>query len=84
MSFNDLERGSGSNDTPLPLYRTDSPANQQPISPDFEKLSKRIGIQIFKINSNVTGIAKLISLPQKSNAQGKDWTKQIGKEEEIE
>lgn len=89
MSFNDLESGSssrqggsaggggGSRKTPLPLYRDEvSPS----LPPEFEKLSNKIGIQIFKINSNVTAIQKLISLSS-SNASAKaaaqDWSKRI-------
>ncbi|SJX66097.1 related to PEP12 syntaxin (T-SNARE), vacuolar [Sporisorium reilianum f. sp. reilianum] len=95
MSFNDLERGSssrrgvsggggggsggsGSRKTPLPLYR-DEVSNSLP--PEFEKLTNKIGIQIFKINSNVTAIQKLISLSSSSNTSAKaaaqDWSKRI-------
>ncbi|EST05852.1 Target SNARE coiled-coil domain protein [Kalmanozyma brasiliensis GHG001] len=88
MSFNDLERGSssrgggsggsgGSRKTPLPLYRDEV---SSALPPEFEKLSSKIGIQIFKINSNVTAIQKLITLSS-SNASGKagaqDWSKRI-------
>lgn len=89
MSFNDLERGSssrgngaggaggGSRKTPLPLYRDEvSPS----LPPEFEKLTSKIGIQIFKISSNVTAIQKLISLSS-SNTSAKaatqDWSKRI-------
>ncbi|ETS60847.1 hypothetical protein PaG_04763 [Moesziomyces aphidis] len=93
MSFNDLERGSsssrgggaggsgGSRKTPLPLYR-DEVSNTLP--PEFEKLTSKIGIQIFKINSNVTAIQKLITLSSSpstssapSKAAGQDWSKRI-------
>lgn len=95
MSFNDLERGSssrrsgpggggggsggsGSRKTPLPLYR-DEVSNSLP--PEFEKLTNKIGIQIFKINSNVTAIQKLVSLSSSNNTSAKaaaqDWSKRI-------
>ena len=91
MSFNDLERGSssrrggsnggaggsGSRKTPLPLYRDEVSSS---LPPEFEKLTNKIGIQIFKINSNVTAIQKLVSLSS-SNASAKaaaqDWSKRI-------
>ncbi|SOV09907.1 related to PEP12 syntaxin (T-SNARE), vacuolar [Ustilago sp. UG-2017a] len=93
MSFNDLERGSssrgggsgggggGSRKTPLPLYRNEVAPS---LPPEFEKLTNKIGIQIFKINSNVTAIQKLISLSSSSassntsaKAAGQDWSKRI-------
>ena len=90
MSFNDLERGSssssrgggsgggGSRKTPLPLYRDEISSS---LPPEFEKLTAKIGIQIFKINSNVTAIQKLISLSSSSNTSAKaasqDWSKRI-------
>ncbi|KAJ1020055.1 hypothetical protein NDA16_004335 [Ustilago loliicola] len=95
MSFNDLERGSssrgggsgggggGSRKTPLPLYRNEVAPS---LPPEFEKLTNKIGIQIFKINSNVTAIQKLISLSSSSSsssnntpskAAGQDWSKRI-------
>ncbi|KAN0065312.1 SNAP receptor [Thecaphora frezii] len=91
MSFNDLERGSSppnssANNTPLPLYRHQNPlsSSSQPVDPEFERLSKRIGIQIFKIQSNVTAIQKLVSLlanpPSNSSAKPaaqNDFTKRI-------
>ncbi|CDW97385.1 hypothetical protein, partial [Sporisorium scitamineum] len=70
--------GSGSRKTPLPLYR-DEVSNSLP--PEFEKLTNKIGIQIFKINSNVTAIQKLVSLSSSSNTSAKaaaqDWSKRI-------
>lgn len=98
MSFNDLERGSssgggsgsgaraggGSGRTPLPLYRNElGAATSSNVPPEFEALTKRIGIQIFKINSNVTAIHKLITLlsPNTSTTtagkNGQDWSKRI-------
>ncbi|KAJ1028077.1 hypothetical protein NDA13_003526 [Ustilago tritici] len=93
MSFNDLERGSssrgggsgggggGPRKTPLPLYRNEVAPS---LPPEFEKLTNKIGIQIFKINSNVTAIQKLISLSSSSassntsaKAAGQDWSKRI-------
>lgn len=97
MSFNDLERGSssrrggsggngggGSRKTPLPLYRNKVAPS---LPPEFEKLTNKIGIQIFKINSNVTAIQKLISLSSSSSSSSssntpskganQDWSKRI-------
>lgn len=93
MSFNDLERGSssssraggggggGSRKTPLPLYRDEVSST---LPPEFEKLTSKIGIQIFKINSNVTAIQKLVTLSSSSSssntsskAAGQDWSKRI-------
>lgn len=93
MSFNDLERGSssrgggsggggsGPRKTPLPLYRNEVAPS---LPPEFEKLTNKIGIQIFKINSNVTAIQKLILLSSSSassntsaKAAGQDWSKRI-------
>lgn len=90
MSFNDLERGSassgggggsggGSRKTPLPLYRDQV---NPTLPPAFEKLTSRIGIQIFKINSNVTAIQKLLTLSSSSSssntkAAAQDWGKRI-------
>ncbi|SAM62325.1 related to PEP12 syntaxin (T-SNARE), vacuolar [Ustilago bromivora] len=93
MSFNDLERGSssrgggsgggggGPRKTPLPLYRNEVAPS---LAPEFEKLTNKIGIQIFKINSNVTAIQKLISLSSSSassntsaKAAGQVWSKRI-------
>ncbi|EPQ30930.1 uncharacterized protein PFL1_01828 [Pseudozyma flocculosa PF-1] len=92
-------RGSSNNrNTPLPLYRdypsdtaaagassSSSSAASHPPDPEFERLAKRIGIQIFKIQSNVTAIQKLVSLlanppsasPAKPNAHNHDFTKRI-------
>ncbi|GAC98712.1 hypothetical protein PHSY_006306 [Pseudozyma hubeiensis SY62] len=91
MSFNDLERGSssrqggsgsggggsGSRKTPLPLYRDEVSSS---LPPEFEKLTSKIGIQIFKIQSNVTAIQKLISLSSSNSsakAASQDWSKRI-------
>ncbi|SPO25074.1 related to PEP12 syntaxin (T-SNARE), vacuolar [Ustilago trichophora] len=93
MSFNDLERGSassggggsggGSRKTPLPLYRDEV---NPTLPPAFEKLTSKIGIQIFKINSNVTAIQKLLTLSSSSSssssssntkAAAQDWGKRI-------
>ncbi|KAJ9478757.1 Syntaxin PEP12 [Pseudozyma hubeiensis] len=91
MSFNDLERGSssrqggsgsggggsGSRRTPLPLYRDEVSSS---LPPEFEKLTSKIGIQIFKIKSNVTAIQKLISLSSSNSsakAASQDWSKRI-------
>lgn len=93
MSFNDLAsssrggvggsssggNGGNSRKTPLPLYRDEVTSSSLP--PEFEKLSAKIGIQIFKINANVTAIQKLISLSSSpsssSKAAGQDWSKRI-------
>ena len=87
MSFNDLAgsstgtgrgsgSGSGSPGPVLPLYATDTGAGA---NAEFERLSKRLGIQIFKITSNVTAIQKLVSLQSKgqSQGQGQDFTKRM-------
>jgi hypothetical protein len=48
---------------------------------EFERLAKRMGIQIFKLNSNVAGIEKLVELSSKSGGTGagkdRDWTKSV-------
>lgn len=90
MSFNDLERGSssqgsgsgsnpgGNRKTPLPLYRDEVVPS---LPPEFDKLASKLGIQIFKIQSNVTAIQKLISLSSPSSASksasNQDWSKRI-------
>jgi hypothetical protein len=122
MSFNDLERGTGSpapergqgglngqsygRNTnrsnrggargPLPLYHappsSSSSANNAADSStasnnaEWKKIADRIGIQIFKLNSNVQGIDKLMELQVKKmhSARGsqaktgdKDWMGQM-------
>lgn len=51
MSFNDLERGTRS-----PRSGTGSPA----ADPEFTRLKDTVSLQVFKIQSNVTGIQKLV------------------------
>lgn len=54
MSFADLERGQGG-------YRNSSaPAPTSPSDAEFLGLQKSLSVQIFKINSNVQGIMKLV------------------------
>jgi hypothetical protein len=119
MSFNDLERGTGSPTPergglngqsygrntnrsnrgggaargPLPLYHappsSSSSANDVAggaQNPEWKKIADRIGIQIFKLNSNVQGIDKLMELQSKKmrTLQGsqpktgdKDWMGQM-------
>ncbi|SNX83512.1 related to PEP12 syntaxin (T-SNARE), vacuolar [Melanopsichium pennsylvanicum] len=85
MSFNDLAGASSRNDggggssngsrkTPLPLYR-DEVTSSSSLPPEFDALTKRIGLQIFKINSNVTAIQKLVKLSSSNTLQ--DWSKRI-------
>lgn len=45
MSFNDLERG------------TSRPSS---VDPEFQRLKDSVSLQVFKIQSNVTGIQKLV------------------------
>lgn len=86
--------GSGSSAgtpyTPLPLYHA-PPSSSSSGSPspaasadehEFNRLSERMGIQIFKLNSNVSAIDKLVQLssaPAKHSAgkEARDWTKQV-------
>ncbi|UZJ56866.1 hypothetical protein CBS101457_006186 [Exobasidium rhododendri] len=133
MSFNDLERGTGSQAPgrsdggagglngqsygrnsnrnsrgnargPLPLYHAppsssssqnannDGAGNQQQrtTDPEWKKLADRIGIQIFKLNSNVQGMDKLMELQSKrtqtsrggakvksAGGSDRDWTGEI-------
>lgn len=51
-------------------------------SKEFKKLTDSLAIQIFKINSNVSGIEKLIGLNGNANGNGSgtdsgDWSKQL-------
>lgn len=83
---------------PLPLYhapRSSSDSGNQEASatavqsdPEFKRLAERIGIQVFKLNSNVQGIDKLVELQLRKmrttgnqtaaiKASDKDWTAQI-------
>lgn len=54
MSFNDLERGAAA-PTRSSLLGPSSPADNQ-----FRQLQQSLSIQVFKINSNVQGILKLV------------------------
>lgn len=49
MSFNDLERGNRSSGTASPAA-----------DPEFTRLKDTVSLQVFKIQSNVTGIQKLV------------------------
>lgn len=93
--------GRGGARGPLPLYhapRSSSPGSSVGLNegtgtgpatsdPDFKKLADRIGIQIFKLNSNVQGIDKLVELQLRkmrttksqteSQKADKDWTAQM-------
>lgn len=72
---------------PLPLYHAPSSslAHTPESDPAFKSLTNRIGIQIFKLNSNVQGIDKLVELQTRkirtSQTQGhpndKDWMTQM-------
>jgi t-SNARE complex subunit (syntaxin) len=83
---------------PLPLYHaprssSDSGNNDTtpaPVQsdPEFKRLAERIGIQVFKLNSNVQGIDKLVELQLRkmrntgnqtaaTKSSDKDWTAQI-------
>ncbi|PWN36756.1 t-SNARE [Meira miltonrushii] len=84
---------------PLPLYHaprssSDSGNHETPSAPvqsdpEFKRLAERIGIQVFKLNSNVQGIDKLVELQLRkmrssgnqtaatTKASDKDWTAQI-------
>lgn len=89
-------RGSGSNRGPLPLYHappSSKTASQQQRSmadssssdAEFKKLADRIGIQLFKLQSNVAGIEKLVDLQERAlrttasedPKASRDWTKQV-------
>ncbi|PWZ01546.1 t-SNARE [Testicularia cyperi] len=58
----------------LPLYRDEATSV---LPSTFEPLTKRIGIQIFKINSNITAIQKLLTLLSATPPPKQDWTKRI-------
>lgn len=83
---------------PLPLYHaprssSDSSNNESSAAPvqsdpEFKRLAERIGIQVFKLNSNVQGIDKLVELQLRkmrntgnqtaaTKSSDKDWTAQI-------
>ncbi|PWN42760.1 t-SNARE [Ceraceosorus guamensis] len=103
MSFNDLERGSAqsprnnnssrgsvgrssnrASGNPLPLYHA-PPSDHEEY--EFKKLAERMGVQIFKLNANVSAIDKLVELSSGSgkvaaqskaqSKEGRDWTKQV-------
>lgn len=55
-----------------------------PSDAEFKKLADRIGIQLFKLQSNVAGIEKLVDLQEKAlrtssddTKASRDWTKQV-------
>jgi syntaxin 7 len=54
MSFADLERGQGG------LQSSSAPVPTSPSDAEFLGLQKSLSVQIFKINSNVQGILKLV------------------------
>ncbi|WFD43669.1 SNAP receptor [Malassezia psittaci] len=56
MSFNDLERGEGAG-TPLEPRSRDSVSRAE--SPEFMRLTEQVGLQIFRINANVSTLEKL-------------------------
>ncbi|KDN41978.1 t-SNARE [Tilletiaria anomala UBC 951] len=65
----------------LPLYHA-PPSAPSEDDQEFKKLADRIGIQIFKINSNVAAIEKLVQLSKRGNSdvQGKgqlDWAQRV-------
>ncbi|MCO5585542.1 hypothetical protein L7F22_039475 [Adiantum nelumboides] len=83
---------------PLPLYHaprsssdsTNNDTTPAPVQsdPEFKRLAERIGIQVFKLNSNVQGIDKLVELQLRkmrntgnqtaaTKSSDKDWTAQI-------
>ena len=66
-------RGSGgdSNRGTLPLYHA-PPSAPSEEEQEFKKIADRIGIQIFKINSNVAAIEKLVQL-SKQQQKGKTY-----------
>jgi len=61
MSFADLERGLATN-SPLAQRGGASPQGTQATELLFKALTDRISIQIFKIDSNVAGITKVVEL----------------------
>lgn len=65
---------------------TSSGGAQRGTNPEWKKLADRVGIQIFKLNSNVQGIDKLMELQGKKMRSGrgsraeagdKDWMGQM-------
>lgn len=94
-------RGAAAARGPLPLYHAppssssslSSHANdgyatgeQRSTDPEWKKLADRIGIQIFKLNSNVQGIDKLMELQTRkirasraarAEVADKDWMAQM-------
>lgn len=78
----------GSSRGPLPLYHA-PPSSKRPMADppsdaEFKKLADRIGIQLFKLQSNVAGIEKLVDLQEKAlrtnsddTKASRDWTKQV-------
>lgn len=76
---------------PLPLYHAPPSSSSSSNSPapaasadeqEFNRLSERMGIQIFKLNSNVSAIDKLVQLSsapakQAAGKEARDWTKQV-------
>jgi hypothetical protein len=55
MSFADLERGQGGYQRGTPAPDPSSPSDAE-----FLGLQKSLSVQIFKVNSNVQGIMKLV------------------------
>jgi hypothetical protein len=55
----------------LPLYHA-PPSAVPEEEKEFKKLADRMGIQIFKVNSNVAAIEKLVQISKREDGKAKD------------